>query len=527
MDKQRFMDRWFRPCRLILIIAVLVRFALVMGGGQRYFPDEKRYFISAQFLEMMWKEGASEAFRCGLGPAYHVGFTFLGTITSAAHYLSISVWSILSDSVERLQFSSTLWISAWMLSMASVSSIALAAAISRRLYGDRNTATSAALLMTCLASMAVYARHLLPYDSSMAFALLALWVGLSPNHENPSARRSIACGLAASMAFLTYHGYWTMTGAVLLFHVFYGGFSTWENRLLLLRRGLYAAIGFLLPITFLQIALRHLGDIHFLYVLLGSSTLISQGEFHEGWSLPWKYLWHAEHGLLIALLVLGAAAVAENPTVPIRKKDRQRAGLMLAMAGGIYFSLAILSVSLHIFVLYGRLARQVVPFLVIAASPALAAVFRRRIHMGYLTVFLLLAQACFNLAQPLTQKFPYDIKRETQRSYGDIRRMISVTGPEVKPAPNESCLDPSLLLINAEYLYPMIGVAESLPKGRILFEVLHPIMYFPYQYEGLRSEEREIARSLDISISLLRADAYETARHCDDRTDDSDRSAMK
>ena len=65
-----------------------------------------------------------------------------------------------------------------LLSQISVISIALVYAIARRAGRDRVEALIAAALMASAATMFYYARHLLPYDSSLALGLLALWCGL-------------------------------------------------------------------------------------------------------------------------------------------------------------------------------------------------------------------------------------------------------------------------------------------------------------------------------------------------------------
>ena len=52
-----------------------------------------------------------------------------------------------------------------------------------------------------------YSRHILPYDTAMAFGLLALFAGLRTPLR---AVDSVACGFLAASAFLTYNGCWTL-----------------------------------------------------------------------------------------------------------------------------------------------------------------------------------------------------------------------------------------------------------------------------------------------------------------------------
>jgi hypothetical protein len=52
-------------------------------------------------------------------------------------------------------------------------------------------------------TMLYYSRHLLPYDTSMALALAALWCGVGQG----SRIRSVACGALSAFAFLTYNAW--------------------------------------------------------------------------------------------------------------------------------------------------------------------------------------------------------------------------------------------------------------------------------------------------------------------------------
>ena len=80
---------------------------------------------------------------------------------------------------------------------------------------------------------------------------------------------------------------------------------------------------------------------------------IKQGDFSEGWRLPFVYLWHAEHALLIALTVtLGTCLWRFREAIHTRLT---RAGLVGAVC--VYSSLAISSTILHRFVVRGSRVR--------------------------------------------------------------------------------------------------------------------------------------------------------------------------
>ncbi len=65
--------------------------------------------------------------------------------------------------------------------------------------------------------------------------------------------------------------------------------------------------------------------------------------------------------------------------------------------------------------------------------------------------------------------------------------------------------DASLVLLNAQYLYPVSGLKRP-PPGTTLLHVRHPAQFLPYQYEGYEPHERYVLRIADISMRLVALD---------------------
>jgi hypothetical protein len=188
---------------------------------------------------------------------------------------------------------------------------------------------------------------------------------------------------------------------------------------------------------------------------------------------------------LLAVLVLGLLGCLLAPQRLWRSRSA-RAGLL--GVAFVYGVLAASSVVLEEFVVYGRSARQLMPFLCLAAAPALGAALasmstRRRMHYEYAVVLILIVQAAFNMAVPLRQQFPADMLRAA----------------EEMPVP----LGYELRVINAKHFYPL-PEPEEIPRGSIVLrEEAHPLQYLPYQYEGYTPAERSALRSADITMRVL------------------------
>lgn len=105
-----------------------------------------------------------------------------------------------------------------------------------------------------------------------------------------------------------------------------------------------------------------------------------------------------------------------------------------------------------------------------------------------------------NIAAPLGQRFPAELRPWVAARYGPGAEAITVEGPGVRPpAPGP----PSrYLLVKAQHLYPALG-GKPWPAGAIVFRTAHPLQFLPYQYEGFPLEMRAVLRPTDIGMALV------------------------
>ena len=109
--------------------------------------------------------------------------------------------------------------------------------------------------------------------------------------------------------------------------------------------------------------------VDFLGSLLTFSGTVTQGQFAEGWRVPFEYLWHSDH-LLFAIELVGVAAAGY---ALVRRSAPPRLAIWMGGAVFTYVSLVVVSTLLEQFVVYGRLARQMTPFLCLLAAHLLTA----------------------------------------------------------------------------------------------------------------------------------------------------------
>ena len=476
--------RFSRALALLLALASLLRLVLVVQGGQLYWPDERLY---TQVLDIfdLHRGRPFDIVKALVSTQDHIGFALISALPAGTQFW---LGHALSRSGNGLMI-----LPGILLSQASVLSIAIVYAIARRARRDRTEAFLAAALMAAAATMFYYSRHLLPYDSALLLALVALWCGVGT-----SARDSIACGAAASAAFITYNGYWLLAGLVLLLHIVHEGRTTATSAVM---RALLAGAGFaVVPLVIMLVELATGAPLLFSGMRRLAGT-VTDGYAPEGFSLPWAYLLHAEHGLLLVWIAAALFVVLDD--TDWNGPRRRTAATWVLAATCIYLALGASSAVLHAFVVMGRQSRQMVPFLCLATAAVATEVFERRRWPSWMLtacIAALVVQAAWNFRQPLLQRFPRDVISEITSKYGPIDFDNTIQGPPLTHDHVES----QWVLFNAQHLYHPRAPRPPLPPS--LIEVMrfrHPLQFLPYQYEGLEPMERQVLRGNDIAMRLV------------------------
>lgn len=493
----------------ILIASAILRIGLVWKGGQNYFPDEIRYY-----RWNLLKHVAQRDFRGGLDyvltQPQHTGFIFVASAVAPVHKLAIRLlrlpygWETIKE---------TAWVPALFLCLVSVACIGLTYAVARRVGAGEREALIAAVLMASATVLFYYSRHLVPYDASLALALLALWVGVNPR---PAVWQSAVCGVLAGLAFLTYNGYWLVAGLVLATHTLFRAKSFRQ----VLARGVVAGLSFAAVPVILTLASIARGTKPFIVGMIDFARMWQGGYPPEGWSVPWAFLWHAEHGLLLAWGI-GVVALAWF-WLSRSEVCRARGTLWLAVVLGGYLIIALGSMGPTKFSIHGRTARELVPFLSLAtacAVTALAERWRWGRGMAILGVAVLAGQTLLNFYPAYVQQYPADFERRVKRQFGPVQRGFTIEGPKLEDlwlpeedrAADIAAATPGdefvpgksrYILYNVKYLAPVYGPKPP-RAGTVVARAAHPLQFLPYAYEGYTPEERSILRSTDISMRLV------------------------
>lgn len=480
-------ERASRACLLLILAAVLVlRIALVARGGQFFVPDEIRYLRALQFANHLVHGRIPDAFDILAIRPDHNGFT---VITLPA--------SLAQGAVKKItgaDFGGTYWITALYVALWAMACVGAVHRLARTLGAGPWEAVLAAALLACSSTFHLYASHLLPYDISLALGLLA--VALSASRAN-SVLKDMLSGILGSMAFLVYNGNWQLAGLAFVSHVF---FALKQKNKAMARCASWIGGALLLPVALYAYSLARQIDVveNYLNTVRVQSAGL-HGDFGEGWMIPWLYFWTAEHFLLVFWVFFALVPLA------IRREPLPLRSLYCLCVAGISYALMIaVCDGLKVVVIYGRLARQIVPFLCIASAYGCTTLcprsHTRRIGVAAVCAFLIV-QAGINMAPLIRQKFPLEILIQAMARYDNLSVDLSVEGPQLHV--DENLRGPSrYVLVNHRFLYPIEGL-KPVPEGRVLLSTPHPLDYRPNWYDGYMRRERDVLEKADLNVKLV------------------------
>ncbi len=459
----------------VLLISLVLRWILIFRGGQYYISDETRYEVARNAARFLLQGQFVEALRQFTISPEHLGFKVIGIIPALLEHI----------------IGPSLGFPAIFFSLFSVLNLCLIFLLAQRVAPFSNEALYAILIGACCASLLYYARHLFPYDMAMSFGLMALYIALT---RNPTAQTSLVCGSLSFLCFITYNGYWPLAGFVMLANILTKG----ENGSRIVQRTIFTAIGFIAPLAFLIIVMQLLGtNMISAYRLFAAS--ITQGSFEEGWRLPFEYFWHTEHTVILILGVLSVIAIISQFN-DLRQDTKLWTGGVLF----IYLCLFIPSVVLKYFVVYGRLARQMIPFLVLLSAQGLVQLEHRTASGRKLTMIALafiFIQMIWNFMSSYNLAYPREFVAEAKTKFPSFEfssKRLAFGAPVL-------CQNHGYVMESAKYYVSPPGKIPQV-RGQLLVSAFHPSNFLPYQYDGDPPAIRQMFRTRKLRMNFYKID---------------------
>lgn len=460
----RIPERWILA---VLAVTLLVRVVLVWNGGQGFWPDETRYQASQEAVRRLAEGNVRSALGSAVAQGDHPGFKLLGIVPAAA----AKVIGVQDLRLPAAFFTAFSWMALWLLW-----------GIVRRMGASPAAQAWTVAVAGLSTSLTYYTRHLLPYDVSLTLALAAIYVAW---RTPGSGWRAFAAGALAGASFLVYLGYWLVAGIALVL-IGCGPAGTWCR---LLARWTQAAAGFAAALLAVWLIDR-LGEGTMVENSRRFSGSITQGDFGSGWWLVWEYFWKAEGWLAVMwLLAVGGLAAAAWRQWRAGERPERTWLLGLGAVAAVYAGLVVLSDLVPKFVVYGRTARQLVPFLSVVTGLALAHFLAGRSRLAWVLGLALAGNFAWQIAPAITVGFPNEFRRKAAA--------VQAKAPATVPGRSYH------RLVNVDhYVYE----AERLPYApeAVLLAARHPYEFEPFLYEGSSARQREQRRAADHRMQLVR-----------------------
>lgn len=439
----------------IVTVSACLRIVIAVRGGQGWWQDEARFNVSRLAASKLLIGHVHGAFRTLFATADHLGFKLLGVIPAIGVQLGLPLWT-----------------AAAFFGLFSTASLYLIWRIARIAAADEETANWAAFAAAISVSLFYFSRHLLPYDTALFFGLLSLLIA----RRDSTATSGFAAGIWAGTGFLVYNGYWLFCGVCLVVGVI-GRATTVREAAWRLPCGL---LGISVPIG-CMLALGSLAGSHLLRSGVAFSHTVTLGDFDQGWSFPWKYLWRAEGWLL------GFWALASTMGFILPGRRGYSLTWLLAI-GAIVFGLGGGSNVLHAFVVYGRIARCLVPFIALLSANGLAKIAEITRHGAVVRIAVVafgIGISVPHFAAPILQWFP-------GRFMLRAREIAAAQPANIR-----------IRIINAHPFYSPIFVEEA-PAENPLFARPHPMQFAPFLYENQTAWLRAEYRKRDMTMRVIR-----------------------
>lgn len=472
VPKPRFRLDWI--LLVILTVSLGLRVVLARSGGEGFWGDENRWEAAAGAVVNLRAGNFKAAFLEVFSKADHLGYKLF--LVPAVYGNVVRGWGY--------------WTVALLgAGIYSVINIAWVYALARRLGAARPEARWAALLAAMSNSLFYWSRHFMPYDMALCFGLACLYVSL---HPAPAWWQSLLAGWLGFLTFVTYNGYWTFAAAALTLHVL-RGWPSWKS--LVVRAG--CGLGGLLGSFLLLLLVTRLAGVDLWNGYVEFSGTIKQGEFSDGYLVVADYLWLAERASLMIWLLAGGVFL--SAAWRRAGEDRARAWQWLAIIGAITAALVLLSNVFEIFVVYGRLVRQLVPLLALLAAWGIAHWCENQAHprpaWRWIMIVIVLAAGAANLATPLRQEFPLTFHPKAEAF---IQALYDQPANPKVPRPSRQ----KIRIVNDRFFWPMPD-PDILPPHEVLLTARHPLQFRPYLYEGFNHDQRAAFIDADIAMRVV------------------------
>ena len=493
---------------LVLLLGVRLTF---LGTGALAFPDEERYYRSVE---------AVEALVGGDVPG------FCERLSQTQGRPGDALWRVAPASLQVLASElagvsphspASLLIPVAFNYLVVLCSLVLYYRIGRLLFRNEPAALLSTLVYGCLVNTNLYIRHVLPYDAALlCFFATVYWVLRLRQHPERRTHWAVFfIGALSALTFAIYPGYnaAVVVGWVMLLEKRAIWQFNWQR---LLGSSVVFALGAAGVLLLFEL-LTQAGGSSYLESCISLSSTITQGDFADGFSFLFKYLFEAEQslGFLLVGLAVGSVPVllyrlARRRLTVAGYADLIRDNMLLLSMVVAFLAYAAMVFYQEKLVFYGRILHLYLPFFVLLLTKVLYPATRRTAQ--FIPVALVAGTALWSfgvfaveyhrIVYPLTvlyQQVPTlkgaNVAHKSQTGTADNADYYLARAPLLETTPTPSSRQ--AVLVNVAFLYPIhagvwCNTVEVPPSYKLIFSGPHFLTLAAYPFEGYRTDERDV-----------------------------------
>ncbi len=497
---------------ILLLCTVVLSKLFVLGKGYLSFPDEYRHFAAQDAVEAIRNGNVNNAAKKLFEVQGRPGLVIAGILPASFQVF----WANLS--LTSYNSASSAWFIYIYNFLIFIGIIYYLYRITVLLCFPKEYSLFSIILYASTLNSYIYLRHVLPYDTSLLFGLMAFYLLLF-YRENNKKTILFKASLALSFSFLIYPGYFPLVFVFFICWLLII-FKMKASFFGLLKNGISVLFVFFIPLGLIEL-LSLIQNTSYFTDAGALSKTITQGSFEEGFTFLFKYLWQVESGIGL-IYILGITTIIMLIVVlKIEKKDisEVRCFFISLLLGFLIYALMV--VVFHKMVFYARILHQFIPFLSICVSWAFLTVIKKMssdsiqlVNFSFwsgLMVFLISLPLFFSY---LKIQYPDNFAQSSLRQIVNRNCKIQYHCEWTSNLPryanhNVHSSNPSMTLIFVNLCYPTAinnddGWEIYKPKEdeRLLLTSRHFMDFPAYWFEGAGIKQRERLRKHPLFLKL-------------------------
>lgn len=499
-------NKSFQYLFLVVILSTVIKIALI-GKGFLALPDEMRYFTSGKavtnFMNLRVGAGINALFNTHARP----GDALLKMIP---HYFQIKLAEFNNIPLYSPQNSYPLFIYNFLI-LVWIEIILYQFYV--LIFKDKLKAIFNVLIFSCLTNSFIYLRHALPYDESLLFFYLTLYLLIKQTLYNKmNIIKYFLLGALAFFSYLCYPGYFPLY-LIIIGYLFFKGLSR-QSFIKNTFNSIYFGLGSLSLLLLIEFTANKVGESYLKDAAILSQTII-QGSFEESYIFIFKYLFEAEFiaGYLLIISIVTIAFILIFKFRESIKKFGPDLILIISIATIIYLFYATLGFFFHKFVMYGRLIHQYLPIISFFGTLFVFKLIGDKKYLLLLISVAYILSLIYNIYQFNGVVYPRDKSWELSKKY-NLKNIENIY--EYKRCYPEFPLDQfndkhnknnKILTLNLAYIpHPsnknQYTKFHNQKKYKLMYSKPHFNNLKSYQFEGFTVQERTYTDQMKLNVSI-------------------------